>query len=74
MVIRCSYAVVAVQKAQITYGNILRLSDDPDINDAIRFLHEHGIVHYQRFRDAVRLAKKKMDQKSVYFMNPTFDK
>lgn len=66
--------MAAEQKARITYDNILRLSDDPDVSDAIRFLREREIVHFQRFGEAVRLAKEKMDQKNVYFTNPAFDK
>ena len=64
----------AEQKARVTYDNILRLSDDPDVNDVIRFLREREIVHYQRFGEALRLASEKMDQKNVYFVNPSFDK
>lgn len=66
--------MAAEQKARITYDNILRLSDDPDVNDVIRFLREREVVHFQRFGEAVRLAKEKMDQKNVYFTNPAFDK
>ena len=39
----------AEQKARSTYDNILRLSDDPDVNDVIRFLRQREIVHFQRF-------------------------
>jgi spore coat protein JC len=66
--------MAAEQKARLTYDNILRLSDDPDVSDAIRFLREREIVHFQRFGEAVRLAKEKMDQKNIYFTNPAFDK
>lgn len=66
--------MAAEQKARVTYDNILRLSDDPDVNDVIRFLREREIVHFQRFGEAVKLAKDKMDQKNVYFVNPAFDK
>ena len=66
--------MAAEQKARVTYDNILRLTDDPDVKDAIRFLREREIVHFQRFGEAVRLAKEKMDQKNVYFTNPAFDK
>ena len=62
----------AEQKARLTYDNILRLSDDPDVNNVIRFLREHEIVHYQRFGEALAMATEKMDQKNVYFMNPSF--
>lgn len=70
----CPYAIAAEQKARITYDNILRMSDDPDVSDAIRFLREREIVHFQRFGEAVRLAKEKMDQKNIYLTNPAFDK
>lgn len=65
--------IAAEQKARVTYDNILRLSDDPDVNDVIRFLREREIVHFQRFGEAVERAKSKMDQKNVYFRNPAFD-
>ena len=41
--------LAAEQKARVTYDNILRLSDDPDVNDVIRFLRQREIVHFQRF-------------------------
>ena len=66
--------MAAEQKARVTYDNILRMSDAPDVNDVIRFLREREVVHFQRFGEAVRLAKEKMDQKNVYFTNPAFDK
>ena len=62
------------QKARVTYDNILRLSDDPDVNDVIRFLREREIVHFQRFGEGLRLAKDRLGQKNVYFVNPSFDK
>ena len=58
--------MAAEQKARTTYDNILRLSDDPDVNDVIRFLREREIVHFQRFGEAIRLAKDKMDQEEDY--------
>ena len=66
--------LAAEQKARTTYDNILRLSDDPDVNDVIRFLRAREVVHYQRFGEALRLATEKMDQKNVYAVNPAFDK
>lgn len=66
--------LAAEQKARVTYDNILRLSDDPDVNDVIKFLRAREIVHFQRFGEGLRLAKEKMDQKNVYFTNPAFDK
>ena len=64
----------AEQKARVTYDNILRLSDDPDVNDVIKFLRAREVVHFQRVGEGLRLAREKMDQKNVYFTNPAFDK
>ena len=65
--------LAAEQKARVTYDNILRLSDDPDVNDVIKFLREREIVHFQRFGEAVQLLREKLNQKNVYCMNPAFD-
>lgn len=65
--------LAAEQKARKTYDNILRLSDDPDVNDVIRFLREREIVHFQRFGECLELCREKMDQKNVYYTNPAFD-
>lgn len=65
--------MAAEQKARLTYDNILRLSDDPDVSNVIRFLREREIVHFQRFGEAIALAKERLDQKNVYFTNPAFD-
>ena len=65
--------MAAEQKARVTYDNILRLSDDPDVNDVIKFLREREVVHFQRFGEAVQLLREKLDQKNVYFMNPAMD-
>ena len=46
--------LAAEQKARVTYDNILRLSDDPDVNDVIKFLRAREIVHFQRFGEAKR--------------------
>lgn len=64
----------AEQKARVTYDNILRLSDDPDVNDVIRFLREREIVHFQRFGEALRRATEKMNEKNVYAVNPAYDR
>ena len=65
--------LAAEQKARVTYDNILRLSDDPDVNDVIRFLREREIVHFQRFGEGLRRLREKLDQRNVYFMNPSID-
>ncbi len=66
--------MAAEQKARTTYDNILRLVDDPDVRDVIKFLREREIVHYQRFGEALRLATDKMNDKNFYAINPAFDK
>ena len=66
--------LAAEQKARVTYDNILRLSDDPDVNNVIRFLREREIIHYQRFGEGLRLATEKLDQRNLYAVNPSFDR
>jgi spore coat protein JC len=66
--------LAAEQKARVTYDNILRLVDDPDVRDPIKFLREREIVHYQRFADALRRTQEQMDSKNFYACNPSFDK
>lgn len=65
--------LAAEQKARITYDNILRLVDDPDVVQPIKFLREREIVHYQRFGEALRLLTDKMNSKNFYAFNPGFD-
>ena len=65
--------LAAEQKARVTYDNILRLSDDPDVNDVIKFLREREIVHFQRFGEAIQTLRERLNRKNVYYMNPAFD-
>ena len=65
--------LAAEQKARVTYDNILRLSDDPDVNNVIKFLREREIVHFQRFGEAIELLRRKLNQRNVYSMNPAID-
>ncbi len=66
--------LAAEQKARVTYDNILRLVDDPDVRDPIKFLREREIVHYQRFADALRVTQDHLNAKNFYAFNPSFDK
>ncbi|MBR3837404.1 MAG: manganese catalase family protein [Clostridia bacterium] len=66
--------LAAEQKARVTYDNILRLVDDPDVRDPIKYLRAREIVHYQRFGDALRIAQDRMNSKNFYAYNPSFDK
>ena len=66
--------VVAEQKARVTYDNLIRLIDDPDILDPLKFLRQREIVHYQRFGEGLRLAQDRLNEKNFYAFNPSFDK
>ena len=66
--------MAAEQKARTTYDNILRLVDDPDVKDPIRFLREREIVHFQRFGEALRVVQDNLDSKNFYAFNPEFDR
>lgn len=65
--------MAAEQKARTTYDNILRLINDPEICDPIRFLREREIVHYQRFGESLRIVQDNLDSKNFYAINPAFD-
>ena len=66
--------LAAEQKARATYDNILRLADDPDVIDPIRYLRQREVVHFQRFGEAMRMVQDKMNAKNFYACNPSFDK
>lgn len=66
--------LAAEQKARTTYDNILRLVDDPDVREPIKFLRQREIVHYQRFGEALRRVTEDLDKKNFYAFNPAFDK
>ena len=65
--------LAAEQKARTTYDNLLRLIDDPDVRDPIKFLREREIVHFQRFGDALQVVQENLDAKNYYAYNPSFD-
>ena len=65
--------LAAEQKARVTYDNILRLVDDPDVREPIKFLREREIVHFQRFGEGLRLATERLNSKNFYVCNPSFD-
>ncbi|MBQ6906611.1 MAG: manganese catalase family protein [Clostridia bacterium] len=66
--------LAAEQKARTTYDNILRLVDDPDVRDPIKFLRQRELVHFQRFGEALRICQDNLDSKNFYAFNPEFDK
>ena len=66
--------LAAEQKARVTYDNILRMVDDPDVRDPIKYLRQRELVHYQRFGDALRIAQDHLDSKNFYAFNPSYDR
>ena len=66
--------LAAEQKARTTYDNILRVVDDPDVADAIRFLRQREVVHFQRFGEGLRRVQEDLDPKNFYQFNPGFDR
>ena len=66
--------LAAEQKARLSYDNLLRLIDDPDVREPIKFLRAREIVHFQRFGDALGIVQNKLDSKNFYAFNPAFDK
>ncbi|MBQ5389525.1 MAG: manganese catalase family protein [Clostridia bacterium] len=66
--------LAAEQKARTTYDNILRLVDDPDVREPIKFLRAREVAHLQRFGDALRITQDHLDSKNFYAHNPSFDK
>lgn len=71
--VSCLYKVAPEQKARTTYDNILRLVDDPDVLDPIRFLRAREIVHFQRFGEVLRSVQENLDSRNFYAFNPSFD-
>ena len=66
--------LAAEQKARVTYDNILRMVDDPDVREPIKYLRQRELVHYQRFGDALRIAQDHLDSKNFYAFNPSYDR
>ena len=62
--------LAAEQKARVTYDNLLRLSDDPDVSDVIKFLRAREIVHFQRFGEGLRLAEDRLDEEKCLLRKP----
>ena len=64
--------LAAEQKARVTYDNLLRLIDDPDVREPIKFLRQREVVHFQRFGDALRRTQDHLDAKNFYAFNPGY--
>lgn len=66
--------LAAEQKARTTYDNLIRLTDDPDVLDPLRFLREREIVHFQRFGETLENIRMSLPADNPYSFNPEFDK
>ena len=65
--------LAAEQKARTTYENLLRLADDPDVKDVLRYLRQREIVHYQRFAEGLGIVQDTLDDRNFYAFNPALD-
>ncbi len=66
--------LAAEQKARTVYDNLLRVIEEPDVREPLKFLRAREIVHFQRFGEALEMTKEKLDPKNFYYFNPAFDK
>ena len=58
--------MAAEQKARSTYEYLISLSDDPGVTDALRFLREREVVHFQRFGEALCIVEDELSRKKFY--------
>ena len=58
--------MAAEQKARSTYEYLMKMTDDPDVLEPLKFLREREIVHFQRFGEALRYVKDYMDSKRQF--------
>jgi len=61
--------MAAEQKARSTYEYLIDLTDDPDVLAPLRFLREREVVHFQRFGEALDIARDYLNQQHYFFMN-----
>ena len=66
--------LAAEQKARTTYDNLIRVIDDPDVREPLKFLRAREVVHFQRFGEALEKIKGTLDERNFYYFNPEFDK
>lgn len=66
--------LAAEQKARTTYDNLLRLIDDPDVREPLKYLRARELVHYQRFGEGLQLTAERLNSRNFYACNPSFDR
>ena len=58
--------IAAEEKARATYQWLINLSDDPFLNDSLRFLRQREVIHSQRFMEAVEILKEERGKKKYF--------
>ena len=66
--------LAAEQKARTTYDNLIRMIDNPEVREPLKFLRAREIVHFQRFGEALENLKDRLDSRNFYYFNAEFDK
>lgn len=57
--------LAAEQKARVTYDNILKLCDDPDVTKVIKYLREREVVHFQRFGECLNKIQENIGKRKI---------
>lgn len=52
----------------------MKMTDDPDVLEPLKFLREREIVHYQRFGEALRIVQDKLNSNDFFYMRPNKSK
>ncbi len=58
--------IAAEEKARATYQWLIDITDDVDIQDALKFLREREVIHSLRFREAVEILKDHQGHKRFF--------
>ena len=66
--------LAAEQKARTTYDNLIRIIENPEVREPLKFLRAREVVHFQRFGEALEKIKAGLDEKNFYYFNAEFDK
>ena len=58
--------LAAEQKARATYENLLKMADDPDVIEPLKFLRQREVVHFQRFGEALERVQEYLESKKYF--------